>query len=68
MLQFIKIFRRPNIHHSNIINGSMTQTPFFLIQHLIINNLTEIAIHCNRYVTYQITLSAVITHGCKNNL
>jgi len=34
----------------------MTQTPFFLIRSLIINNLMKIAIHCNRYVTYQITL------------
>lgn len=40
------------------INDSVTRT-FFLTRPLIINNLTEIAIHCNRYVTYQITLSAV---------
>lgn len=39
----------------------MTQMPFFLTRPLIINNLMETAIHCNRYVTYQITLSAVMT-------
>lgn len=40
---------------------ALTQTPFFLIRTLIINNLTETAIHCIRYVTYEITLSAVTT-------
>jgi len=58
---FIKIFQRPNIHRSNIINDSVTQTSFFLTQPLIINNLTETAIHCHRYVTYQITSSVVTT-------
>jgi len=30
MPQFIKIFQRPNIHRSNIIDDSVTQTSFFL--------------------------------------
>lgn len=54
-MMFIKIFQRPNIHRSNITNDSVTQTSFFLTRPLIINNFTETAIHCYRYVTYQIT-------------